>query len=72
MLLNKRLGFYRQEYRSLRVKLRDDMLIFRKLGASLTKVHTKGYRAISAIRSQISDREQIPRASVRAQEHARA
>jgi hypothetical protein len=46
-------------------------LIFRKPGVSLTKLHAKRYQDLSAIRSQINDREQIPRASVRARAHAR-
>jgi hypothetical protein len=46
-------------------KLRDGGLIFRKPGVSLTKLHAKGYQAISAIRSQINGRELTPQASAR-------
>jgi hypothetical protein len=39
-------------------------------GVSLTKIHMMGYQAISTIRSQIDDQDQIPRMSARARVHS--
>jgi hypothetical protein len=55
--ITKRSGAFLQKYRGLRVKTRDGRLIVRKPRVFLTKYHTKGYRLILTVRSQINGKD---------------